>query len=67
MKLSGQEVMLTVCETECPFCEGRKERGHVFCGKCWEKLPEEIQKKVAYGLTHLSTALRAGITKLEAA
>lgn len=64
-RLSGNEIMLAICGTECASCEGRKERGHTFCNTCFQKLPEQIKADIAYGMRILSAALRSGIAKLE--
>lgn len=50
---------------ECPFCEGTKLDGCMFCDQCYHKLPESIKGRIGNGLRTLSESLRAALDCLE--
>jgi hypothetical protein len=65
LKTSQKELLRIIVRRECPFCEGTKLDGCMFCDACYAKLPADIKSKIHNGLRQLSEAIRAGITFLE--
>ena len=63
--MSQAELLKILSRKECPFCEGMKLEGCMFCDSCYAKLPETVRGQIKNGMRYLSEGIRAGITFLE--
>jgi hypothetical protein len=65
VKTSQRELLRIIVRRECPFCEGDKLDGCMFCDTCYARLPTDTKSKIKNGLRSLSEGIRAGVTFLE--